>query len=185
MWPAASGLKSENCWCEPDSNYFRVRGLNYLRDRKKVSAGEPFADLIATDWLVDYQRIDNVCSRPTGRDVHSPHSVHWSIHWSTHWSISPFISPLIGPFIGPFIGPLVHSLVHWSNHWSTHWSIIPFIGLLTPGSEAAAALVSSVSLSPHPPHPPINCLGSPPTHQMSGPRQPVETKFLIHSLNYS
>ena len=94
MWPAASGLKSENCWCEPDSNYFRVRGLNYLRDRKKVSAGEPFADLIATDWLVDYQRIDNVCSRPTGRDVHSPHSVHWSIHWSTHWSISPFIGPL-------------------------------------------------------------------------------------------
>ena len=66
MWPAASGLKSENCWCEPDSNYFRVRGLNYLRDRKKVSAGDPFADLIATDWLVDYQRIDDVCSRPTG-----------------------------------------------------------------------------------------------------------------------
>ena len=65
-WPAEAGLKSQNCWCEPAYDYFRVRGINYLRDRKKIAAGQPFADLVATDWFVDYQRIDNVCARPTG-----------------------------------------------------------------------------------------------------------------------
>ena len=66
MWPFEEGHTSTNCWCEPDGDYFRVRGANYLRDRKKVSAGKTFADLVAVDWFVDYQRIDDLCSRPTG-----------------------------------------------------------------------------------------------------------------------
>jgi hypothetical protein len=46
-WPFETGQKSANCWCEPPFDYFRVRGANYLRDRKKVSAEKPFADLVA------------------------------------------------------------------------------------------------------------------------------------------
>jgi len=65
-WPFEAGQKSTNCWCAPDGDNFRVRGFNYLRDKKKVSAGKPFGELVAVDWFVDHQRIDNVCSRPTG-----------------------------------------------------------------------------------------------------------------------
>jgi hypothetical protein len=70
-WPFEAGLKSTNCWCAPDGDNFRVRGSNYLHDRKKVPAGQPFAELVAVDWFVDYQRIDNICSRPSGTCQHS------------------------------------------------------------------------------------------------------------------
>ena len=65
-WPAEPGRESRNAWCSPDGNNFRVRDVNYLRDRKKRLAGKPFADLVAVDWFVDYRRVDNVCARPTG-----------------------------------------------------------------------------------------------------------------------
>jgi len=65
-WPFLIGYKSSNCWCSPEGNNFRVRGANYLRDGKKIAAGEPIAQLVAVDWFVDFQRIDNVCARPTG-----------------------------------------------------------------------------------------------------------------------
>ena len=65
-WPADQNRKSRNCWCSPDGNMFRVRDVNYLRDRKKRLAGKPFADLIAVDWFVDKKRIDNLCARPSG-----------------------------------------------------------------------------------------------------------------------
>mmetsp|Transcript_6739 Transcript_6739/g.10364 ORF Transcript_6739/g.10364 Transcript_6739/m.10364 type:complete len:568 (+) Transcript_6739:363-2066(+) len=99
MWPFEEGHTSTNCWCEPDGDYFRVRGANYLRDRKKVSAGKTFADLVAVDWFVDYQRIDDLCSRPTGtcqREIlsGSPHAherfvfaVNIQVPGSRHFSI--------------------------------------------------------------------------------------------------
>jgi len=65
-WPFEAGIKSSDCWCSPDGDGFRVRGSNYLRDRKKVPAGQPLAELVAVDWFVDYQRIDDICSRPAG-----------------------------------------------------------------------------------------------------------------------
>lgn len=65
-WPFEAGIKSSDCWCSPDGDGFRVRGSNYLRDRKKVPAGQPLAELVAVDWFVDYQRMDDICSRPAG-----------------------------------------------------------------------------------------------------------------------
>uniref|UniRef100_A0A7S0KE79 Protein ENHANCED DISEASE RESISTANCE 2 C-terminal domain-containing protein n=2 Tax=Micromonas pusilla TaxID=38833 RepID=A0A7S0KE79_MICPS len=65
-WPFEAGIKSTNCWCSPDGDGFRVRGLNYLHDGKKVPAGQPLAKLFAVDWFVDYKRMDDVCSRPAG-----------------------------------------------------------------------------------------------------------------------
>lgn len=55
-----------NVWCSPDGNNFRVRDVNYLRDRKKRSAGVSLADLVAVDWFVDTKRIDNLCARSGG-----------------------------------------------------------------------------------------------------------------------
>lgn len=65
-WPFSIGFSSSNCWCSPDGNNFKVRGASYLRDGKKVAAGEPIAKLVAVDWFVDFHRIDNVCARPSG-----------------------------------------------------------------------------------------------------------------------
>jgi len=61
-----SDSKAFNCWYAPDGSDFRIRGKSYLRDKKKVTAGKPFGELIAVDWFVDYKRIDNIASRPGG-----------------------------------------------------------------------------------------------------------------------
>jgi len=65
-WPLRSDSKAFNCWYAPDGSDFRIRGKSYLRDKKKVTAGKPFGELIAVDWFVDYKRIDNIASRPGG-----------------------------------------------------------------------------------------------------------------------
>ena len=65
-WPFEDGWKSANAWCAPDGDNFRVRGANYLRDRKKQNAGRPFAELVAVDWFADLRRMDDVCGAPGG-----------------------------------------------------------------------------------------------------------------------
>lgn len=38
-------------WAEPDANSFRVRGPNYLNDRKKINAGSSIARLLTVDLI--------------------------------------------------------------------------------------------------------------------------------------
>ncbi|CAL6307066.1 unnamed protein product [Bathycoccus prasinos] len=50
----------------PSASDFSIRGRNYLQDRKKIPAKEPFGELIAVDWLFDDRKISDVCSLPHG-----------------------------------------------------------------------------------------------------------------------
>ena len=53
-------------WNIPVASDFSIRGCNYLQDRKKIPAEEPFGELVAVDWLCSNQKIGEVCSYPKG-----------------------------------------------------------------------------------------------------------------------
>jgi len=63
---AAKGSLLERFWSVPVASDFSIRGCNYLQDRKKIPAKEPFGELVAVDWLFDDQKIVDVCSSSTG-----------------------------------------------------------------------------------------------------------------------
>jgi len=62
----ATGTLPTHFWSVPTASDFSIRGRNYLQDRKKIPAKDPFGELVAVDWLFDDQKIANICSRPRG-----------------------------------------------------------------------------------------------------------------------
>jgi len=57
-----------NMWAEPDSKVFRVRGANYLNDKKKINAGDSMFRLIAVDLVETSQNImSGMCTHPKER----------------------------------------------------------------------------------------------------------------------
>jgi hypothetical protein len=65
-WPPPKGQKGVNCWCIPATNRFVVRSASYLTNGVKCPAGASLMSLVATDWLVSEDRIDDICGRPAG-----------------------------------------------------------------------------------------------------------------------
>ncbi|CAL6312650.1 unnamed protein product [Bathycoccus prasinos] len=63
---SAKGTLPTHFWSVPSASDFSIRGRNYLQDRKKIPAKEPFGELIAVDWLFDDRKISDVCSLPHG-----------------------------------------------------------------------------------------------------------------------
>ena len=66
------GTLPTHFWSVPSASDFSIRGRNYLQDRKKIPAKEPFGELIAVDWLFDDRKISDVCSLPHGTFKSSP-----------------------------------------------------------------------------------------------------------------
>jgi len=62
----AKGSLPTHFWSVPTASDFSIRGSNYLQDRKKIPAKEPFGKLVAVDWLFDDRKIIDVCSRQRG-----------------------------------------------------------------------------------------------------------------------
>jgi len=57
-----------NQWAEPDSNSFRVRGKNYLQDKKKINAGPSIGRLVAVDVVaVDQPIFSGMTTHPKER----------------------------------------------------------------------------------------------------------------------
>ena len=55
-------------WMEPDSNSFRVRGRNYLKDKHKINAGSSLFRLFAADIVeVDTPIMGGMCPHPKER----------------------------------------------------------------------------------------------------------------------
>ncbi|CAL6311952.1 unnamed protein product [Bathycoccus prasinos] len=63
---SAKGTLPTHFWSVPSASDFSIRGRNYLQDRKKIPAKEPFGELIAVDWLFADRKISDVCSLPHG-----------------------------------------------------------------------------------------------------------------------
>ena len=57
-----------NCWAEPDSNSFRVRGKKYKTDGKKINAGPSLFRLVAVDIVeVEENIYTGMCAHPSER----------------------------------------------------------------------------------------------------------------------
>lgn len=55
-------------WAEPDSDQFKVRGKNYIKDHKKIRAGESMFKLITVDLVeCDHPIMSGLCSRKNER----------------------------------------------------------------------------------------------------------------------
>eukprot|EP00241_Pyramimonas_parkeae_P012974 CAMPEP_0114246110 /NCGR_PEP_ID=MMETSP0058-20121206/12271_1 /TAXON_ID=36894 /ORGANISM="Pyramimonas parkeae, CCMP726" /LENGTH=268 /DNA_ID=CAMNT_0001359241 /DNA_START=501 /DNA_END=1307 /DNA_ORIENTATION=+ len=53
-------------FCQLGGNAFKVRGKNYLKDKKKQPAGEPALRLLTMDWFKTEQRCSHVAGRKQG-----------------------------------------------------------------------------------------------------------------------
>ncbi|KAL2650119.1 hypothetical protein R1flu_018247 [Riccia fluitans] len=55
------------CCCREtaDADTFLIRGKQYLRDSRKVKAGEPWMQFVAADWFKSNKREDHLAGRPS------------------------------------------------------------------------------------------------------------------------
>ncbi|KAH8933782.1 hypothetical protein BDL97_18G048300 [Sphagnum fallax] len=61
--PMGTSSNSYNSWSTADASTFLIRGKQYLKNQKKVKAGNPIMQFVAADWFKSDKREDHVASR--------------------------------------------------------------------------------------------------------------------------
>ncbi|CAK9211288.1 unnamed protein product [Sphagnum troendelagicum] len=61
--PMSTSSSSYNSWSTADASTFLIRGKQYLKNQKKVKAGNPIMQFVAADWFKSDKREDHVASR--------------------------------------------------------------------------------------------------------------------------
>ncbi|XP_074560880.1 protein ENHANCED DISEASE RESISTANCE 2-like isoform X2 [Curcuma longa] len=61
-----SSFSLASTWASADPSTFLIRGITYLRDRKKIAASGTLMELVAADWLKSDKREDDLSGRSGG-----------------------------------------------------------------------------------------------------------------------